>query len=172
MSWTTPASAPAGGDLTSAFWNEQVRDNLAAIGSAWTAYSPSWTAATMNPSVNDGTITGRYLSAGKLVMFSVEIVMGALTSYGSGIYSLSLPVAARSSSSRRRFDGILYDASSGGGSVTGSYPLVGVLSTSTTVELGAWPVTAGNTFRALNATNVVTLDNGDRITIAGTYEAA
>jgi hypothetical protein len=61
---------------------------------AWTTYAPSWTAASSNPSIGNGTITGRYKQIGKTVFVSIKIVMGTSTTYGSGNWRIALPVNA------------------------------------------------------------------------------
>jgi hypothetical protein len=61
---------------------------------AWTTYNPSWTASVTNPVIGNGTITGRYKQIGKTVFVVVKISMGTSTTYGSGIWRISLPVNA------------------------------------------------------------------------------
>lgn len=60
----------------------------------WTSYTPSWTAATSNPVINNGTIVGRYrrVTGADLVIVEVRITMGSTTTYGSGAYWVSVPV--------------------------------------------------------------------------------
>ena len=61
---------------------------------AWNTYSPTWTAASSNPSIGNGTITGRYKQIGKTVFVNVKISMGTTTTFGSGNWRISLPVNA------------------------------------------------------------------------------
>lgn len=61
---------------------------------AWTAYTPSWTASTTNPTLGSSTIAGRYLLIGTktgLVRISVSITTGGAWNAGSGEYKFSLP---------------------------------------------------------------------------------
>lgn len=171
MAWTTPRTWVAGETVTAALLNTHVRDNLKAVGDPWTTYTPTWTAATTNPTIGNGTIAGRYMAAGKYITFEIQIVMGSTTTYGAGAYSLTLPVAPQTSAAKHPFLGTLWDAS-GGSVVTSAWPIAGLISAGSTVELAGWPATAGNSFRVVNATNVITLADGDRITLTGTYEAA
>ena len=60
------------------------------------AFTPTWTASVTNPTLNNGTLTGRFSRDGKLIDASVELVVGSTTSAGSGAYSFSLPFAAAS----------------------------------------------------------------------------
>jgi hypothetical protein len=59
---------------------------------AWTTYSPAWTAAVTNPVIGDGTITGRYKQIGKTTFVYVKVAMGSSTTFGSGVWRISLPV--------------------------------------------------------------------------------
>lgn len=65
--------------------------------SSWTNYSPSWIATTTNPAIGNGTISGRYMQIGKTVHCYVRITAGSTTTFGSGDWRVSLPVAASSS---------------------------------------------------------------------------
>jgi len=60
----------------------------------WKTYTPAWTAATTNPVLGNGTLTGQYLQVGKTVHYRIVLTMGSTTTYGSGYYQLSLPVAS------------------------------------------------------------------------------
>lgn len=61
----------------------------------WTAYTPTFTAGTTNPTLGNFTRTGRYLQVGKRVDFVVVITANASTGLGTGAYEFGLPVAAR-----------------------------------------------------------------------------
>lgn len=61
-------------------------------------YTPTWTASSVNPVLNDGTITGHYQKiANKLYWISIALVMGSSTTYGTGRWILSLPFTIKSS---------------------------------------------------------------------------
>ena len=64
---------------------------------AWQSYTVSWTAATTNPSIGNGTLTGRYVQIGKTVICAVSLTMGSTTTYGSGSWNLSLPKTSANS---------------------------------------------------------------------------
>ncbi|MFD3925804.1 hypothetical protein [Streptomyces sp. NPDC058614] len=78
----------------------------------WNSYTPIWTAATTNPAIGDGTLTGRYAVVGKVCHFTAFVVFGSTTTYGSGGYSLSLPIATGPTGGLIQFNGM---ALSGGG---------------------------------------------------------
>lgn len=66
----------------------------------WTTYTPTWTAS-VNPVLGNGTITGRYRKFGRTVHLQIDLTMGSTTTYGTGAWTLSLPVAAGASTGSR-----------------------------------------------------------------------
>ena len=66
------------------------------VGGVWQSYTPTWTATTTNPSIGDGTLSGRYTVIGKLVVLNIRMVAGSTTTFGSGEWNFSLPIAASS----------------------------------------------------------------------------
>ncbi|MCX5176706.1 hypothetical protein [Streptomyces virginiae] len=69
-------------------------------GSAWkaqgdyTAYTPSWTAASANPTLGNGTLVARWTRVGSQIQTSGNLTLGSTSSGGTGVWSISLPVAA------------------------------------------------------------------------------
>lgn len=72
-----------------------VRRNPGNLG-AWTAYTPTWTGNTTNPTIGTGSIVGAFAQIGKVVNFRILLTMGSSTTYGSGFYSFGVPVPALS----------------------------------------------------------------------------
>ncbi|MFD4912861.1 hypothetical protein ACFWNR_06515 [Streptomyces virginiae] len=72
------------------FWN----------GSAWkaqgdyTPYTPSWTAASVNPTLGNGSLVARWTRVGSQITTSGNLTLGSTSSGGTGVWSISLPVAA------------------------------------------------------------------------------
>ena len=66
----------------------------------WTNYTPTWTATTTDPVLGNGTLAGRYSKIGKTVIGDIILVMGSTTTYGSGVWSFSLPYTAKSATVR------------------------------------------------------------------------
>ncbi|MGW2837300.1 hypothetical protein ACWCWD_06265 [Streptomyces sp. NPDC001493] len=97
----SPRTWTVGETVTAAQLNQEIRDQFASILDAWTAYTPTWTAATTNPVLGNGTIVGRYLKVGRTMQIHIELTMGSTTTYGSGAWTISLPVAAASGSGTR-----------------------------------------------------------------------
>lgn len=61
---------------------------------AWSSYTPSWTAASSNPAIGNGTLQGWYKVVGKTCFVRGNIVMGSTTTYGSGEWYVSMPFTA------------------------------------------------------------------------------
>lgn len=61
----------------------------------WTTYVPTWGAASSNPTLGNGTKLGRYIRIGKLVFVQVWFGFGSTTTFGSGIWSWTLPITAK-----------------------------------------------------------------------------
>lgn len=163
MAWTAPRTWVAGETVTAALMNTHVRDNLKAIGDAWTTYVPTWTAATTNPTLGNGTKTGRYVQAGKLIIFSISITFGSTTTVGSGIYSFSLPATAIDNKIAVG-QGMAFDTSA-----TALTSLVVFIDNS-----GFTTVRAKDMATDSNVTHAAPYAwaNGDEINLSGVYEAA
>jgi len=93
VSWTTPRTWGSE-ELTSALMNEQLRDNLLALGGPWSTYTPALTGSGSNPVIGaTGNANGKYIQAGKFIVVRVKIAFGSGSTYGSGNWSLTLPVS-------------------------------------------------------------------------------
>ena len=57
----------------------------------WTTYTPIWTASTTNPTLGNGTLTGRYVVMGPTVVGEIRLNFGSTTNRGTGTYRFSLP---------------------------------------------------------------------------------
>jgi len=57
-------------------------------------YTPTWTAVTTNPAIGDGTLTGRFIQIGPLVYFSIMMIAGAATTFGTGAWIFTMPVTS------------------------------------------------------------------------------
>lgn len=134
-------------------------DFLLGSGAAWGAYSPAWTANTTNPAKGNGTLTGKYLQIGRLVHFRILLLGGSTTTWGSGAYRWSLPVEAADSSEIIDATVHLYDSSA-------SLHKVAVATYVDANTIQAWIDTG------VGPNTPWTWANGDRIQLAGSYEAA
>ncbi len=93
MAWTTPKTWVADDVLTASELNTHVRDNLEAA-TEWTPYTPTWTATGTAPAIGTGTVTGQYIKAGNLCHCTLLWQADGSTTFGTGSYKWSLPVAA------------------------------------------------------------------------------
>jgi len=64
------------------------------ITTAWTPYTPSWTAASTNPVIGNGTLEGWYKVIGKTCFVRGNIAMGTTTTFGTGEWYISMPFTA------------------------------------------------------------------------------
>lgn len=159
MAWTTPRTWVAGEVVTAALLNTHLRDNLLAIGDSWSSYAVSWTAVTTNPSIGNGTLSGKYLQIGKLVIGSIDLAPGSTTTYGTGQWRFSIPITAADASmavgSIRLFD------------TSGSSNQSGVFWQVSTTTVG--PLTPSG---QVSATFPFTWADGDRLAGTFIYQAA
>ena len=61
-----------------------------------TTYTPTWTQPTGTPVVGDGTLTGSWSRDGDIVHANVNLTIGASTTFGTGAFRFSLPIATTS----------------------------------------------------------------------------
>ncbi len=85
------------------------------LGDAWTSYTPTWTAASVNPVVGTGTIRGRFKLFGKWGITQGLLTAGGTTTFGTGVYAFSLPAGWSFENSaailQQRGSGFAFDAS-------------------------------------------------------------
>ncbi|MDG9705538.1 hypothetical protein [Streptomyces sp. DH37] len=107
---------------------------LDSIVPTWESWTPAWTTSGSSaPSFGDAAVDCQYAQAGDVVFFTMYIVFGPSTNFGSGSdnWRFSLPVAAASAVQTVGF-GEAQDASVGGGS---RLPLRARLTTTAVMEL-------------------------------------
>lgn len=92
-----PRTWVVGEVVSAALLNQEIRDQFNSIFAAWSSYTPTWTAATTNPVLNNGTIVGRYIKIGLTVTAAIKLTMGSTTTYGSGIYRFGIPSTSAAS---------------------------------------------------------------------------
>jgi hypothetical protein len=90
MVWTDPRTWTTGELVTAAMLNTHLRDNLKAIGDPQGTFTPTLT----NITIGNGTVSGYYLAAGKLIIGRIKVLAGSTTTYSAGNLGFSLPVAA------------------------------------------------------------------------------
>lgn len=132
---------------------------------AWYSYTPAWTSSGTQPGIGNGTRHGRYKREGRTVTFIAEINMGSTTTYGSGAYSLSLPVNARTDSPTQFVHSRASDAS--GGQAWGGQSGA-VLESTVPIQVQ----TSSGNLDGVTATHPFTFASGDALRAFGTYEMA
>ena len=170
-SWPYPASTDAPDvpadmkDLADAIdlTVDSIDDRCDGYEAAWTAYTPTWTGATTNPALGNGTIVGAYMKVGKTVTVNILLKTGSTTTYGSGAWEFSIP-----------FTGITVTGFSGFPVRLGVW--AGRDASASTYYDGRAVVTSGNTTvgtvnPALSSTGPFTWASGDYLGIQITYEA-
>ena len=133
---------------------------------AWTTYTPTWSVSAGSVAIGNGTLTGAYTRIGRTIHFWMLWVAGSTTTFGSGDYRFTLPVAPRN---------------------VANFPFIGAANltdSGTTESFATWrSISAGSQtfdfvahsgatpFR-VGTTVPWTWANGDQIRASGTYEAA
>lgn len=140
----------------------------ASVSNSWTAYTPTWSSSGTAPAIGNGTLTGRYIQLGKLVVFRIFWQAGSTTTFGTGYWTWTLPVtrSTAGNSGTPVVNGHFNDNSLNKYSAVFSIFQTGA----NDFTLGA-AGEAGNA-NALGATSPVTMANLDFIIMVGTYEAA
>lgn len=163
----TPATLVAGDTSALVTKFNDLRDVAKALSEPWTAYTPTWTGAGGNPVLGNGSFAGSaYMRVGKLIVFRIVLTMGATTTYGTGQWSLTLPVAPINAG-RPPFPADLLD--------TGTAQYAGRLvaaAGSITAQLLADTSAIGGALAAVTSLAPHTWASTDVLTVTGTYEAA
>lgn len=128
---------------------------------AWSSWTPVLTGTT-NPAIGNGTAVGRYIQYGKTVIFTVKITFGSTSTFGSGAWFLSLPVA-RASGGVVRADFFFEDASTSNRSRGYNYA-------GTTTTLGIAYDDGTAVAAAVTPTAPFTWTTSDSIEVVATYE--
>ena len=139
------------------------------VTSVWTTYTPAWTSSGTAPAIVNGVLAGWYRYLGpKTVDVIIQWRAGSSTTFGTGIYYLSLPFAADTSRATAAIystamPAILIDSG------TRYWSGVTVIrSAATTINvIGSWPTT-GEWSQNVPMTMAV----NDELVIHGSYELA
>lgn len=160
---TTPATWTAGEVVAASKMNSQIRDVATGIQASWSTYTPTW-GGTSDPAIGDGVLSGRYMRVGKTITANITIVMGSTTTYGSGTWTLSLPVASVfTTTTYVNLGSVSMRDTSASANSTG----VAILANQTTAQM---VVGSSNAF--VSTTAPWTWANGDTLSVTLNYEAA
>lgn len=155
----------AAGDLTGLQGQFQVQ-----------SYTPQWTASVTAPVLNNGTLVGKYMKIGQLVVYYLELVPGSTTTFGSGQWFFTLPpfTVASLGLTQNATRGIAYDVSSGNMvPIQGDVPAGNQYTNVYYDNIGSGGVfTFPGPLAVLTATAPWTWANGDIVRINGSYISA
>lgn len=141
-----------------------ISKTLLGVFTDWTSFTPTWTGSVSNPVIGNGTLVGKYMQLGKMVMANITASMGSTTTYGSGVWFFALPITIDTGTTKRIVGyalsddatGILYTA------------LCRVESTSDNKTY----IFGGEAGGAVQSTIPFTWASGDRLDIFLIYQAA
>jgi hypothetical protein len=137
------------------------------IDTLWTSYVPTWTASSVDPVLNNGTIEGYYKLIGKTCFVRGNIVMGSTTTFGTGEWYISMPFTAVNA------DAILMTANLlDNGSAWYNATLNGARSGFNTRAPLQYVNIVNGTATDVNATQPFTWATSDRFIWNGSYEIA
>ena len=133
---------------------------------AWTAYTPSWTAASTNPVIGNGTIEGYYKVIGKTCFVRGNIAMGSTTTFGSGEWYVSMPFTASHA------DGILMTATLLDNNTAWYNAILNGARAGFNHKSAIQYQVVGGTADSITPTTPFTWTTSDRFTWNGSYEIA
>lgn len=156
----TPALWTAGEIPSAAKMQAEVAALWTGLQAPWDTYTPSWTASGTNPSLGNGSLTGRFFQMGKtIVSWSVNLTIGSTTTFGTGQWLITPPSVAPTG----RYACIAEYLDLGTAQYTGRATFTG-----TQIYMFATPTTAGGPDRPVAAGTVpFNWTTGDQLNIAG-----
>lgn len=130
----------------------------------WDNYTPAWTSSGSAPAIGNGVLAGRYIQRGKWVTGQARLVAGTTSTFGTGVYRLSLPVTAVALANIAMGSGYVWD-----NSVASVWNFNVVQASTTTVEFF---ITATGGAHQVSASNPFAWATSDHIQMSFAYEAA
>lgn len=158
--WVKPSGTPDG----TKFLRDDGTWAALPTSGTWQNYTPIWTTAGTAPSLGNGTLSGRYVQVGKLVVAQIEFVAGSTTTFGTSVYFFSLPVADVGANRSFAGAGQIEDASP-----SAQFQII------TKVEQGQQKISMWDPRSSsvlISSTTPITFASGDKIHATITYEAA
>lgn len=152
--------------------NWLVMGRLAISGtSGWATYTPAWTASSTNPSLGNGSLTGRYQRFGRGRVVGINLIPGSTTSFGAGNYSFSLP--ATGAASGMALIGHAQFLASGSGSTGNRFAGQCVISSGATTTSPFFPPSETNVaIDFMSPTQPELFRSGDQLRLTLVYETA
>ncbi|KAB2347357.1 hypothetical protein [Actinomadura rudentiformis] len=136
---------------------------LGGIGGQWTNYAPTWSSTGTQPAIGNGLLNGRYMKVGRTVHWTVVIVPGSTTTFGTGAYRVSVPFQSANAVAVGELCVV------GATRWQGQYEIV----PNGTVAALYFPTSATDCrLTVWSPTVPLTFANGNTFLLSGTYEAA
>jgi hypothetical protein len=154
------------GTYSAGLYSKFYDTNIFGADTSWTSYTPEWSSAGTQPSIGNGSRTGKYKVIGKTCFVRGNIVMGSTTTFGTGEWYVSMPLTASNADAILMTAQLLdnlsawYNATINGARAGFSYK--------TAIQYQA----TGGTANDVNATQPFTWVSGDRFLWNGSYEIA
>jgi hypothetical protein len=133
-----------------------------ALAGAWSSYVLAWTSSGTAPALGNATVVSRYRNHKKLVTVNARVTFGSTSTYGTGSYSMSLPVNALQVAVGTAY---LRDTSAGS---SGHFPGICVVDPA----ISASVVNFFNVNTTVGQTTPFTWANTDHLSFSITYEVA
>jgi hypothetical protein len=155
-----PVNPTANQFIDAAFWDTEIYDRWVDLGTSWATYTTAWTASS-NPSIGGGSLSAAFKrwDQGKLIQIRIRMTAGTGTTFGSGLWSFSLPPGLTVPASSP-IHAHLLDSSAGD-----RYMAAGYITQANGVER---IVVNGNS--GVSATSPYTWATGDTLFLGGTFE--
>lgn len=165
--YTATAKTWGAEPLKSSDLNANVRDFINSFG-ATTSYTTTWAGFSANPTIGNGSIVAQYSQIQKMVYFRISINFGTTTNFGTGAYTLTLPVLPVANAGRVHYPGWLGN--------TNVYLIHGQTNGSTTTMQLYYVNSTTGTAQVNNVSASapvgLTAAAGNGIYVSGWYEAA
>ena len=145
----------------------QINGKLTTPG-VWTSYTPTWGGASSNPAIGNGTLVGRYVQIGTLVIFRIFLQAGSSTTFGSGYWHFNYPPINRSTNESvlPGINGIMYDAS------LNTYSTIFGIFEHSSTQFALGSAGSAGAANAIGSISPMTWATSDLVRIYGIYEAA
>lgn len=135
-------------------------------GGAWQAYTPTWGSTGTAPAIGNGTLSGRFVQIGKLIVFTIHWAAGSTTTFGTGQYTFTFPVTSATAPGGVVARVYSFDSSAG------NFNMANALHSISTVFNIQYPLTwPSGAQTSYTNTTPFTWATSDTIDISGSYEA-
>lgn len=157
-----PVSPTAGQLIDKTFWDAQIYQQFVDLYASWTAFTPTWSGATTNPTIGNGTLDAAYKAIGKTAFVRIRMSFGSTSTAGSGLWGFTLPAAVTPATTEAIAGFITNSAGTVRHTVTGFL----------TAGSGVFRMALGNGSSGVSNTAPFAWATGDQLVMCGSYECA